>query len=68
MSVLHQIDFRKKKIVCVKSLYRYDDLFEPLCAEMILAGTPGACNPECSKLPYRRLKHPIWALDEVPAG
>ncbi|MBL8837995.1 MAG: M81 family metallopeptidase [Alphaproteobacteria bacterium] len=67
MFTLHQMDFRKKKIVCVKSLYRYYDFFAPLCSEMILVGTPGACNPEWSKLPYKRLKHPIWPLDEVPA-
>ncbi len=66
MFTLHGMDFMKKKIVCVKSLYRYYDFFSPICSEMILVATPGACNPDWSKWPYKRLQRPIWPLDKLP--
>lgn len=59
------IDPASYKFIGIKSLYRYYDLFKPICADMIMVATPGACNPDWPNLPYRRLTRPIWPLDAV---
>lgn len=59
----HGIDLAGKRVIGVKALYRYWDAFAPLCAEMHLLATPGACDPNWASLPFRRLPRPIWPLD-----
>jgi microcystin degradation protein MlrC len=59
------IDLEAKRFIVVKGLYRYWDSFRPLCADMMLLATPGACDPDWAKVPYTRLARPIWPLDPV---
>jgi len=61
----HGIDIDSKRAICVKGLYRFYDIFAPICSERLLVATPGVCNPDWRALEYRRLPRPVWPLDPV---
>jgi microcystin degradation protein MlrC len=44
----HGVDIASKRVLCVKALFRYHDLFRPLTADILLVATPGACSPDWS--------------------
>lgn len=59
----HGIDIGKQRVIAIKALYRYWDLFAPRCSEMMLLATPGACGPDWGTLPLKRIPRPMWPLD-----
>lgn len=52
------------KIVLVKSPAQFREEFEPIAAEIILVGAPGACSSNFTTLPYRRIRRPLYPWDD----
>ncbi|MEM2027694.1 MAG: M81 family metallopeptidase [Candidatus Bathyarchaeia archaeon] len=53
----------KKKVIVVKAGYLFSDL-RHIAKKSIWALTPGFTSLEIEKLPYRRIKRPIYPLDK----
>ncbi|MCX7704782.1 MAG: M81 family metallopeptidase [bacterium] len=58
------IDLRKRKIVIVKSGYLVDDL-RKVASCSILSLTNGCTDLLLNRLPYKRLKHPVFPIDKI---
>lgn len=64
--LLHGIDVRRQRIVCLKSQQHFRGGFEHLAGMTIRSDTPGLTTSNLSSLPYRRIRRPIWPLDPLP--
>ncbi|MDX6751813.1 M81 family metallopeptidase [Geminicoccaceae bacterium 1502E] len=60
----HGISLADKKIVVVKSAQHFYANFAPVAREVLWLDGPGALSQDFAKLPYTRVKRPIWPLDE----
>jgi microcystin degradation protein MlrC len=60
------IDLKSKRIVVVKSAQHFHALFAPIAAAILYASPPGTVTTDYSIVPHRRLRRPIWPLDEPP--
>ena len=59
----HDVDVTSKRVLCIKSLFRFYDQFRPLTSDILLVATPGACSPDWASLPFKRIPRPMWPLD-----
>jgi microcystin degradation protein MlrC len=59
----HGVDPASRNVLCLKSLFRYYDLFRPLTSDILLVAAPGACIPDWSALPFKRIPRPMWPID-----
>jgi microcystin degradation protein MlrC len=59
----HGVDVASKRVLCIKGLFRFYDQFQPITSDILLVATPGACSPDWSSLPFRRVPRPMWPLD-----
>jgi microcystin degradation protein MlrC len=59
------IDPERYPTVCVKSMQHFRAAFEPIAREVILANTGALCSPHYAPENYRRVRRPIWPLDEI---
>ncbi|MDQ3655418.1 MAG: M81 family metallopeptidase [Chloroflexota bacterium] len=64
--LLHGIDVRRRRIVCLKSQQYFRGGFQHLAGTMIRTDPPGFTTSNLSSLPYRRIRRPIWPLDPMP--
>jgi len=64
--LLHGIDVRRRRIVCLKSHQHFRGGFQHLAGTTIRCDTPGLTTSNLSSLPYRRIRRPIWPLDPLP--
>jgi len=64
--LLHGIDVRRYRIVCIKSQQHFRGGFQHLAGTIIRCDTPGLTTSNLSSLPYRRIRRPIWPLDPLP--
>ena len=62
--LLHGIDVTRYRVVALKSQNHFLSGFEPLAAEIIRCDPPGWTPGNVSALDYRRVRRPIWPLDE----
>ncbi|MFK4492422.1 M81 family metallopeptidase [Bradyrhizobium sp. USDA 336] len=53
-----------KKIVVVKSTNHFMAEYGPIAKKVIHIDSDGALNRDCRKIPYTRVRRPIWPLDE----
>ena len=54
------------KWIGIKSIHHYYAGFGPIAGNILRVGFP-SCQPhDVRKLPYRRIRRPIWPLDESP--
>lgn len=53
----------EKKILVVKSNQAHRASFTPIAREIIDLGTPGACNPDYTQLPFKLMPRPMFPLD-----
>lgn len=60
------IDYCNKKIIVVKSMQHFYDAYAPIASKVVYVATPGTINWNFSELNYRKLKRPIWPLDDDP--
>ena len=62
------IDLRARSLVVVKSSQHFRASFDPIAAETIYCNAPGSLNLDLAKLPYKRIRRPIWPLDPVESA
>jgi microcystin degradation protein MlrC len=55
----------ERRALVVKSSVHFRAAFEPLAAEIIEVDAPGLSSPDLLQFPYRRVRRPIWPLDEM---
>lgn len=53
-----------QKIIVVKSTIAFRGAYEPIAAEIIEVDTPGLCAASLDAFPYRKLRRPLFPLDE----
>lgn len=53
------------QIVVVKSPAAFRAAYEPLAAEILILDAPGVCSPNLRSLPFRRVRRPLYPLDEI---
>lgn len=59
------IDPTTKRLLVVKSSHHFYDQFRALVNDIIYCEAPGTVNPVLNDLPYRKIRHPIWPLEET---
>jgi microcystin degradation protein MlrC len=57
----------QRRALVVKSSVHFRASFEPLASEVIEVDAPGLSSPDLQALPYRRVRRPIWPLDDDAA-
>ena len=62
--LLHGIDVSRYRVVALKSQNHFLSGFEPIAAEIIRCDPPGWTPGNVSALDYRRVRRPVWPLDE----
>lgn len=60
------IDPAARRVVGLKSMQHFRAAFEPIAGKVIVCDSGALCTPDLSKLPYRRVRRPIFPLD--PGG
>jgi microcystin degradation protein MlrC len=56
---------RDAQIVVVKSPAAFRAAYEPIAAEIVLLDATGVCSPLLRSLPFRRVRRPLYPLDEI---
>lgn len=54
------------RVVAVKSAHHFRAAFGPMAKEVILADSGGLATNDYTALTYRKVRRPIWPLDEMP--
>jgi microcystin degradation protein MlrC len=64
-SVFHMagLDPRTARIVLVKSAGGFRGVYEAYAADIIEIDTPGPCDSDLTRLPYRHIPRPMWPWD-----
>ncbi len=62
------IDPAGKRIVVVKSMNHFRESFAPIAARILYAAAPGAIDVQYRRLPYARVRRPIYPLDPDAFG
>lgn len=52
-----------RRVVAVKSMQHFRAAFEPIAGRVVVCDGGALCSPDLSKLPYRRVRRPIFPLD-----
>ena len=52
-------------LVCIKACTSFRAGYEPISAEILNTATPGAADPELTKLPFERLPQPFFPFQEI---
>ena len=52
------------QLVVVKSPAAFRAAYEPLAAEILIVDAPGVCSPNLRSLPFKRVKRPLYPLDD----
>jgi microcystin degradation protein MlrC len=59
------IDPRKRRTLVVKSVHHFRAAYAPIAREVMIADSGALCTPDPKRHSYKRLRRPIWPLDEV---
>jgi microcystin degradation protein MlrC len=62
----HGIALADKKLVVVKSAQHFHAGFAPIAREVLWLDGPGSLTQDFARLPYTKLRRPIWPLDPLP--
>jgi len=60
------IDPMAKQLVVVKAMNHFRDGFAPIARGIVYAASPGCIDVNYRRLPYTKVRRPIWPLDENP--
>ncbi|MBI1779647.1 MAG: M81 family metallopeptidase [Proteobacteria bacterium] len=60
------IDPTKRRIIVVKSTNHFYGAYSKIAEDVLYTDGPGALPRDFSKVPYTRIKRPIWPLDADP--
>ena len=59
------IDVMAKQLVVVKSMNHFRAGFAPVARGIVYAASPGAVDFNYKRLPYTKVRRPIWPLDKL---
>src|SRR5258708_21968273 len=62
------IDVMAKQVVSVKSMNHFRAGFAPIARGIVYAAAPGCIDVNYKRLPYKKVRRPIWPLDPRPWG
>lgn len=57
------IEPTQKRVLAVKSMQHFRAAFEPIAGKVIVCDGGALCSPDLTKLPYRKVRRPIFPLD-----
>jgi microcystin degradation protein MlrC len=60
------VDLKSKRVIIVKSTNHFHGAFGPIAKQVLYSDGPGALPRDFKKVPYTRVKRPIWPLDDNP--
>lgn len=52
-------------VVAVKSSHHFRAAFQPLAGEVVVCDSGGLVSPDFARFPYRKVRRPIWPLDDL---
>jgi microcystin degradation protein MlrC len=59
------IDPRQKAVVGLKSSQHFRAAFQPIARKVLIVDADGLLSTDFRRFPYKKLRRPIWPLDEV---
>lgn len=59
------IDPTRRRVLALKSMQHFRAAFEPIAGKVIVCDSGALSTPKMSRRPYRRVRRPIWPLDEA---
>jgi microcystin degradation protein MlrC len=59
------IEPEQRRVLVVKSSVHFRAAFEALVADIVAVDGPGLSSPDLASFPYRKVRRPIWPLDDV---
>lgn len=59
------IDPERFQVIAVKAAVAHRQAYDPIAGVSFTVDTPGPCSSNLRSLPYRRVKRPLYPLDEV---
>jgi microcystin degradation protein MlrC len=59
------VDVERARIIAIKSLQHFRAAFEPLVDDILFADSGGLVSTQFHNFPYKRVRRPIWPLDEI---
>jgi microcystin degradation protein MlrC len=54
----------RQRVIAVKAAVAHRRAYEPIAAASYTVDTPGPCTSNLRSLPYRRIRRPVYPLDE----
>lgn len=60
----HGIDPTKLSVIGLKGKGHFRAAFEPIASSVVLVEGPGITGADLSRLPFKRIRRPIWPLDQ----
>jgi len=60
----HGIEPTSKRVIALKGKGHFRAAFEPIAGCVVLVEGPGISGSDFKRLPFRKIKRPIWPLDE----
>ncbi|HYM33357.1 MAG TPA: M81 family metallopeptidase [Candidatus Cybelea sp.] len=60
------VDLAAKKLIVVKSSQHFYASFAPIAKAVLYVGAPGTLSSDYKRFDYRKVKRPIWPLDDPP--
>lgn len=60
------VELKSKRVIVVKSTNHFHGAFGPIAKKVLYSDGPGALPRDFAKVPYTRVKRPIWPLDDNP--
>src|SRR5688572_5356711 len=61
------IDPRRRRVLLVKSVHHFRAAYAPIAREVMVVDSGALCTPDPKRYKYRKLRRPIWPLDEIAA-
>jgi len=58
------IEPKSLSVIAVKAAVAHRRAYDPIAARMLWVDTPGPCTGNLRSLPYRKIRRPIFPLDE----
>jgi microcystin degradation protein MlrC len=52
-------------VIGVKAAVSHRRAYDPIAVRSIWLNTPGPCDENLARLPYKNISRPIWPLDEI---
>ena len=60
----HGIEPTTRRVIALKGKGHFRAAFEPIAERVVLVEGPGISGSDFRRLPFRKIKRPIWPLDE----